>query len=312
MFGLAKCAKNAATGRAYATGWLAPVVDPRDYTDRHEKVEPLIEKLHLGKLTKGTRGVVAPPATDLRQYCSPVENQGRIGSCTAHAAVGVVEYYQRRVHGKHTEGSRLFVYKVTRNLLGVTGDTGAWLRNTMGALVLCGVVPEQYWPYSDEAQEFDKEPPQFCYAVADNYQAVRFFSHDPLAKPRPKAEVLSSVKKYLVAGLPAMFGFFGFDSAFSSDDPAAFPVPTPEEIQSGAIRWGHAVVAVGYDDKKKVTNTQSNRASTGAFLIRNSWGGEWGMGGYGWLPYEYVTLGLAIDFWSLIAQGWVDTGKFGL
>jgi hypothetical protein len=55
--------------------------------------------------------------------------------------VGIVEYFQRRAKGKHLEGSRLFVYKATRNLMQVTGDTGAWLRNTMG-LVLCGIRTE--------------------------------------------------------------------------------------------------------------------------------------------------------------------------
>ena len=61
--------------------------------------------------------------------CSPIEDQKTIGSCTAHAAVGIVEYFQRRAFGTHLDGSRLFVYKMTRNLMGVTGDTGAWLRN---------------------------------------------------------------------------------------------------------------------------------------------------------------------------------------
>ena len=49
----------------------------------------------------------------------------------------------------------------------------------------------------------------------------------------------------------------------------------------------------------------------GALIIRNSWGVEWGDGGYGFMPYNYVTEGLAEDWWTLIQQGWVDTGQFG-
>jgi C1A family cysteine protease len=66
--------------------------------------------------------------------------------------VGVVEYFERRGYGRHVDGSRLFVYKATRNLMGVVGDTGAWLRNTMGALCLLGVPPEKYWPYTTRKQ----------------------------------------------------------------------------------------------------------------------------------------------------------------
>jgi C1A family cysteine protease len=70
---------------------------------------------------------------------------------------------------------------------------------------------------------------------------------------------------------------------------------------------------VGYDDKMKIKNTNPGaQETTGALLIRNSWGTGWGSGGYGWLPYEYVMKGLAIDWWSLIKNEWIDTGMFKL
>ncbi|MBI5206396.1 MAG: hypothetical protein HY934_01245 [Candidatus Firestonebacteria bacterium] len=77
------------------------------------------------------------------------------------------------------------------------------------------------------------------------------------------------------------------------------------------IEGGHAIVAVGYDDKMKIKNMDSKGIeTTGALLIRNSWGTGWGDAGYGWLPYEYVLKGLAQDFWSVIKKEWVDTGEF--
>ena len=81
----------------------------------------------------------------------------------------------------------------------VTGDTGAWLRNTMGALVLCGVPDEKYWSYTDAAPDFDKDPPAFVYAVADDYAAVTYFCHDPLGANVPGDKVLASVKQWLAA-----------------------------------------------------------------------------------------------------------------
>ena len=79
--------------------------------------------------------------TDLRAWCSPIEDQGAIGSCTANAAVGLLEYFERKAKNRYIDASRLFLYKAERDLLGWTGDTGAYLRTAMEALVLFGAPP---------------------------------------------------------------------------------------------------------------------------------------------------------------------------
>jgi C1A family cysteine protease len=188
------------TKEAVGTGWLPPMPDLRDYSVEHQDIKDIAKKLGLVGKT-----LSLPATVDLRPWCSPIENQLNLGSCTANAAVGVVEYFERRAYGKYIDASRLFVYKTTRDLLQVTGDTGAWLRNTMGALVLFGLPPEKYWPYN--VPDFDKEPTCFVYAVADNYEAVKYFCHDSLGANVPPATVLLTVKHYLAAGIPSMFGF---------------------------------------------------------------------------------------------------------
>ena len=258
------------SGREVGTGWLPPMVDRRDYAPDHPRVQASLGRLAkpIERRLSGSKSL--PPSVDLRPWCSPIEDQQQLGSCTAHATVGVVEYFERRAFGKHLDGSRLFVYKTTRNLLGLTGDTGAWLRNAMGAIVTCGVPHETYWPYTDDPVKFDLEPPQFVYAVADNYEATKYFAHDPLSKNVPKPDVVASVKKYLAAGIPSMFGFWGYPSFDSAEAPGQIPLPTDQEF-AGQPAWGHAIVAVGYDDSVKITNPVSGVTTTGAFLIRNSW-----------------------------------------
>jgi C1A family cysteine protease len=292
-------------GRKVGTGWLPPMPDTRDFTDESPKIASMVKMLGAPKTTKAGALSLAASA-DLRANCSPVENQGNIGSCTAHAAIGVVEYYEKRAYGKHLEGSRLFVYKTTRKLMGVTGDTGAWLRNTMGALALCGVPEERYHAYTDADPAYDAEPSAFVYSIADDYEALKYFCHDPIGASVPPATVLSTVKSYIGAGIPSMFGFFGFGSFDETAEPGAIPFPCPGE----QAEWGHAIVAVGYDDAKKVKNTKCNKTTTGALLIRNSWGTTWGAAGYGWLPYEYVLKKYAVDFWSLLKLGWIDSKQF--
>ena len=283
-----------------ATGWLPPMPDLRDYTEDNKALEEINLKLGMAEVDPK-----ALTSVDLRKWCSPIEDQLTIGSCTAQAGAGIVEYYEKRAYGKHLEASRLFLYKVTRNLMQQTGDTGGRLRDVMKALALCGVPAEKYWPYVVE--DFDKEPDAFIYSIANNYEAVKYFCHDPLGSDISSVAVLDSVKKYLVAGIPSMFGFWGFPSFESSDVTGGIPYP----CQGESAEWGHAIVAVGYDDEKKIKNLKCNRETTGALLIRNSWGKSWGDKGYGWMPYDYVLSKLAMDFWSLLGMEWVDSGQFG-
>jgi len=282
-------------------GWLPDYPDFRDYT-----VEQVSMKAMLTKAGAAVRRKVSlPTSADLRAWCSPIENQGSLGSCTANAGVGMVEYFERRAFGKHIDASRLFLYKATRDMLHWTGDTGAFLRSTMGAMALFGVPPEEYWPYV--VADFDKEPPAFCFAFALNYQAINYYRLDPPGTA--KDVLLNQIKTNLAAGLPSMFGFTVYSSYTQGATTGKIPYPTRGE----KIVGGHAIMAVGYDDGMKIKNTNPGAAETkGALLFRNSWGTGWGSGGNGWLPYDYVLKGLAVDWWSLLKQEWIDTGAFKL
>lgn len=291
-------------------GWIPDLPDFRDYTIDHPEVRPALESLGLQSLSNvGHRGLKAavgiPAQIDLRPWCSKVEDQGPLGSCTANAGAGVVEYFEKRAFGKYLDASRLFLYKVTRDLLGWTGDTGAYLRSTMGALVLFGIPPEIYEPY--DTSRFDEEPSAFCYSLAHNYQIKKYFRLDPAGITRP--DLLAQIKTFIAAGIPSMFGFTVYSSYTQANTSGKIPFPVSGERVMG----GHAIVAVGYDDNLKIKNTGPGATeTTGAFLIRNSWGTKWGDAGYGWLPYEYVLKGVAVDWWCVLKQEWIDTGQFGI
>ncbi|HEX6845359.1 MAG TPA: C1 family peptidase [Chitinophagaceae bacterium] len=314
-------------------GWIPDHPDFRDYTFKTEEIKEAVNegvaqlKSKRSKFSPKTRSSSAeislfapptapPPSVDLRPWCSPIENQGSLGSCTANAGVGLLEYFERRAFNNHIDASRLFLYKTTRNLMQLSGDTGAYLRTTMAAMVLFGVPPEKYWPYnisgfnvSAGTSNFDVEPPSFCYSFAANYKSIKYFRLDPPGTTMPT--LLNNIKSNLVNFLPCMFGFSVYNSIGQAQATGKIPLPA---TSGDPFIGGHAVVAVGYNDTIKIQNSiPGSPLTTGALLIRNSWGAGWGpMGGYLWMPYDYILKGLASDFWTLISAEYVATGNFGI
>jgi C1A family cysteine protease len=241
-------------------GWVPDIPDFRDH------------------LFGAVRAIPAalPNHVDLRPTCSPIEDQGQLGSCTANALVGALEYLEKKDKiQRFVNLSRLFVYYNERVIEGsVNSDAGAMLRDGIKTLAKQGVCSETNWPYN--IANFTKKPPKGCYQEAQKYQILSY----------ARIITLDEMRATLAEGFPFVFGFSVYESFETPQVAKSGVVNLPEagERQLG----GHAVLAVGYDDANQ------------RFTVRNSWGTGWGMKGYFTLPYAYLAnRGLSDDFWTV-------------
>jgi len=110
MFAMYKEVQIADTNERFGTGWLPPLPDLRDYTEEQPNIANLAKRLSISRSKKAKASL--PAKVDLRQWCSAVENQRSLGSCTAHAAVGIVEYFERRAFGHVRHGQELDLQEI--------------------------------------------------------------------------------------------------------------------------------------------------------------------------------------------------------
>jgi len=244
-------------------GWIRDIPDQRD----HLYAAPIAALQAL------------PPKVDLRPGCPSVYDQGQLGSCTANAIAGAIQFdrTKQKVKPDFTP-SRLFIYYNERVIeRTVDSDSGAQLRDGIKVVAKGGSCPETEWPY--DIGKFTNKPGPKCFKDALKYKAIQY---------QRLTQNVNQMKGCLASGYPFVYGFTVYDS-FESKEIAKtgiVPMPTPAE----GVLGGHAVMAVGYDDSQQ------------RFIVRNSWGPTWGMQGYFAMPYAYLAdPNLSSDFWTIRA-----------
>jgi len=288
--------------RPVGTGYHPDLPDMRDRIAMHTKQEAQVAKGNaLVDWLKKQRKPYKKSDSGVKKYrigekgstpLPPVEDQGNLQSCTANAVISLMEYLLRRHTGELENFSRLFLYKTTRRLLGLKGDSGADIRTTIKALRLFGVPPEKDWPYNPAL--LDREPGAYQYSYGQNYRSLEYSRLDAYKNAEPD-DTIKGIKIALLNDFPVAFGFPLYESI---NDMKHWTVPLPSN--NDKLIGGHAVTAVGYDDS----------VAGGSLIIRNSWGIGWGDLGYAYLPFDYIKQGLAVDFWTIHDEKWLNTSVF--
>jgi C1A family cysteine protease len=265
-----------------AFGWTPDLPDHRDH-------------VYGAPLAKLTATAPLPAKADLRRHCPPVYNQGHIGSCTANAIAAALEFDRKKQKLTDFIPSRLFIYYNERAIEHSTGvDAGAMIRDGIKSVGKKGACPETEWTYDDTEADGEtgvwppgakpaQKPPKSCYTDAKKFQALNY--------QRVNRD-LTQMKGCLADGFPFVFGFTVY-RAFVTQEVANtgilnLPAPGEPGANADGSPAGHAVLAVGYNDKDQ------------RFIVRNSWGKTWGIKGYFTMPYTYLLDGnLSDDFWTI-------------
>lgn len=215
------------------------------------------------------------PEVDHRPDWPAPYDQGDLGSCTGNGLGGAVHYVLRKSGAvdAHWLPSRLFIYYGERAREGtISSDAGAAISDGVTVIQHQGVPDEKYWPYV--VSRFTQRPSASAFSQA--------LKHRVLSAGRVRG-THADLRTALSQGYNVVFGFSVFES-FESDAVAAsgiVPLPAADEQLLG----GHCAVIVGHSDSRK------------RYIVRNSWGTQWGQGGYCEMPYSYIEdADLASDF----------------
>lgn len=246
------------------------------------RLMPDLEQEPLEDTFVPTEGLCIPESRDLRKGFRPIQNQGAQGSCLAHALAAIFEYAIKLSSSNELDLSEAFLYYNAREMdtigdVSTNTDTGSRVKPAVQSLMKYGLAQEEFCRYNDE--DFTTKPSDEAYADAANRKLIKAMNVNrsteaikaALSEGYPVAISLALCKSF---GSAYQDGYVPMPSQEEIEE--RFAPPSPSDNEPNEKHSSHAMVVVGYSDKLR------------RFIIRNSWGDDWGDQGYCYVPYDYI------------------------
>lgn len=224
------------------------------------------------KYTPSTHAV-RHETVDLRKYFTPVRNQQKLGACTSFA---VVSMYEAMMNRNGAEGENVmspgYLYYYSNIVNGRPGG-GSNFFEQIEILEKRGVCYEDLYGYEPEqrmdkpGEEAEKDAETHKVIKAQQIPLVNFYNKVDAIKHNHELMTCALSEGYPVGISLKIYENFGSDGAF-----ILHPDDTPDAKEEG---W-HAMVLVGYSEENKF------------YIVRNSWGKDFGEDGYCYVPAVYI------------------------
>lgn len=213
-----------------------------------------------------------PEKVDLRAHFPPVYNQGATNACVGFASVGGLGEYYARKRGWNQRFSPRYLWNIGRHMEGTLNqNVGMMLTDGQKILDNYGMLPEQAFPFPVLDPQQDPDTFQKLLTERPNSKLIAEAKKYRFSQGWKTVDSVSAMRTSLAKGKPVVFGIAVFSNISETGPDGLIPMPGPNDQFMG----GHAVVAVGYDNTRRV------------IILRNSWGSGWGENGYGYLPYDF-------------------------
>lgn len=246
-------------------------------------------------VTKRAFAAKIPATYDMRNTgrLTPVRNQDAYRTCWSHAAMAACEsnYLIRSKKGNFSGSlgdaktlnlSEMYLAWFTYanpdtsktftviNDNGILNQGGNETKST-AILTRIGIVQESSMPYGESVSKSSKP---------GNYTRVLRVKEATFSAPSLSSGEQDKIIKQLVMDKGAVLISYYEESKYHNNRTHAY-------YSSGRSTTNHMVVIVGWNDNYPRNNFGIDKPKrNGAWLVRNSWGSNWGAGGYFWLSYE--------------------------